>query len=384
MDAGRVFLIMAVVSFGAIRVQSQQNPGIGSRQKHMNSESDQASARAQEQNLRKPEMDKTNSPGAGVHVNPTSEKFAATMVGDTGEAKTVTLATDGALTMGAVVINNPQFFVSSSTCGGAVAANRTCVIELKFKPAQIGAQKGLLTVTDSDKSSPQMVSLTGMGISPASLSPRTTVFDTEVNGATSPKKTITLTNRSASKITDLSAGIGGTNAADFALIPESACSDTLEAHASCTYTVTFTPSAREAETGTLSVIDNGGTQTAELKGNGAGMKIKGALAYGTVANPGTKIFSLTVTNEGAMPVAVGSPVISGSNEAVFGIVPYNAGPTVYSSCANGVVMLAKGQSCTISVQFSPPAGSGKVFSATLNIYESDGKTPNTVAISGKN
>lgn len=132
-----------------------------------------------------------------MHVDPTSEKFAATMVWDTGEAKTVMLATDGALTMGAVAINNPQFFVSSSTCGGAVAANRTCVIELKFKPTQIGAQKGLLTITDSDKSSPQMVSLTGIGISPPSLSPRTTVFDTEVNGATSPKKTITLTNHSA-------------------------------------------------------------------------------------------------------------------------------------------------------------------------------------------
>jgi len=114
------------------------------------------------------------------------------------------------------------------------------------------------------------------------------------------------------------------------------------------------------------------------------MKITGSLAFGAVTNPGTKIQSVTVKNGGAMPVAVGSPAISGSNDASFGIVPYSAGPPVYSTCTNGVVILAKGQSCTISVRFTPAAGSGKASNATLNTYESDGTTPNTVAISGTN
>jgi hypothetical protein len=381
-----LFVMVLACSFGATRAQSQQNPrGTGARQNQTNIESDQQAANAQDQNLRKPEQDKTNSPGAGVHVAPTAITFPDAMVGNPSAAKTVTLTIIGAvLTMGAVVINNGEFSASSSTCTGTVADNSNCAIEIKFKPTQIGMQKALLTITDSDKSSPQMVTLMGKGTSAASLSPSTTNFETAVNGATSPKKTITLTNHSDSKITGMSAGIGGTNAADFALIPESECAGSLEAHASCTFMVTFTPSAREAETGELSVIGSGGAQTAQLKGNGAGMNISGSLAFGTVTNPGTKIQSVTVTNGGAMPVAVGSPVISGSNDASFGIVPYGSGPPVYSSCMNGVVILTKGHSCTISVRFIPEAGSVKPSNATLDIYESDGTTPNTVAISGTN
>jgi hypothetical protein len=381
-------LLFAVLtcSVGAIGVPSQQNPrGPGARQNQTNIESDQQAANAQDENLRKPEQDKTNSPGAGVHVAPTAITLQDTMAGNTSAAKTVTLTVDGAaLTMGAVVINNGEFFMSNSLCTGTVAAHSNCAIEIKFKPTQIGVQKALLTITDSDKSSPQMVTLVGNGRSPASLSPSTTTFEMEVNGATSPKRTIQLTNHSDSTITGMSAGIGGTNAADFALIPESECAGSLEAHASCTYVVRFTPSALEAETGELSVIDSGGTQTAQLMGNGAGMKISGSLAFGTVANPGTKILSVTLANGGSMPVAVGSPAISGSSDASFGIVPYSAGPPVYSSCVNDVVILAKGQSCTISVRFTPVAGSGKTSKATLNIYESDGTTPNTVAVSGTN
>jgi hypothetical protein len=385
--AARVFLFTVLAcSAGLTQAQSQQNQrGAGARPSQPGVESDQQAAREQDQNLRKPEEDKTNSPGAGVHVAPTAITFPDTMVGNTAAPKSVTLTIDAtAATMGAVIINNGEFSVSKSTCAGAVAANTNCAIEISFKPTQMGDQKGLLMITDSDKSSPQMVTLVGKGTSPASLSPSTTIFDTEVSGTTSPQKTITLTNHSDSKLTGMSAGIGGTNAADFALIPESECAGELEAHASCTYMVTFTPSAREAETGELSVIDSGGTQTAQLEGNGAGMKISGSLAFGTVKNPGTKILSVTVTNGGAMPVAIGSPAISGSSDASFGIIPYDAGPPVYSSCTNEVVMLNKGQSCTISVRFTPAAGSGHVSKATLSIYESDGETPSTVAISGTN
>jgi hypothetical protein len=385
--AGRVLLFMVLASSaGMARAQSQQNSrGTGARPNTTDVESDQAASKEQDQNLRKPEEDKTNSAGAGVHVAPIAITFPDTIVGNTSAAKTVTLTIDGAaLTMGAVLINNAEFSVSISTCTGTVAANSNCAIEIKIKPTQIGDQKGLLMITDSDKSSPQMVTLVGKGTSPASLSPGTTAFDTEVSGATSPKMTITLTNHSDSKLAGMSAGIGGTNAADFALIPESECAGSLEAHASCTYMVTFTPSGREAETGELSVTDSGGTQTSQLEGKGAGMKISGSLAFGTVTNPGTKILSVTVTNGGAMPVAIGSPAISGSSDSSFGIVSYSAGPPVYSSCINEVVMLNKGQSCTISVRFAPVAGSGTVSKATLNIYESDGETPNTVAISGTN
>jgi hypothetical protein len=381
-----ILLILALSSGVAAQQsrQSQKTPGV--RPDETNTQAAEPTANDQQQNVRKPDVDKTNSPEAGVHIDPTSETFPQTMVGNTSDAKTVTLTYTGTtpLKMGAVATNNGEFPVPSSPCDSLIAAGGTCAIKVKFKPAAIGERKALLTIIDSDESTPQFVILSGSGTSPASLMPGSTTFDTEVNGATSSKKTITLTNHSASTITSMTVGVGGTNATDFQVLPSSTCSDSLEPGASCAYYVVFTPSERDAETGTLRVTDNGGTQTADLKGLGAGMKISGSLAFGTVANPATKILSVTVTNEGAMPVGIGSATIANSGDAAYGVVAYSAGPPTYSSCAKGVVMLAKGQTCTISVQFTPPAGSGTAYNATLNVYESDGKTPQAVAISGEN
>jgi hypothetical protein len=381
-----ILLILALSSSAAAQQSrpSQKTPGVGPNE--TNTQAAEATANDQQQNVRKPDVDKTNSPQAGVHIDPTSEAFPQTMVGNTSAAKTVTLTNTGAapLKMGVVATNNGEFPIPSSPCANLIAAGGMCAIEVKFKPTTIGERKALLTIIDSDESTPQFVILSGTGTSPASLVPGATTFDTEVNGATSSKKTITLTNHSASKITGMTVGVGGTNAADFQVLPSSTCSDSLEPGAGCAYYVVFTPSERDAETGTLSVTDNGGTQTAELKGRGAGMKISGSLAFGTVANPATKILSVTVTNEGAMPVSIGSATIANSGDDAFGLVAYSAGSPTYSSCAKGVVMLSKDQRCTISVQFTPPAGSGTSYNATLNVYESDGKTPQTVSISGKN
>ncbi len=132
-DPVLLFAVLAC-SLSAIGVQSQQNPrGTGARQNQTNIESDQQAANAQDENLRKPEQDKTNTPGAGVHVAPTAITFQDTTVGNTSAAKAVTLRIDGAaLTMGAVVINNGEFSMSNSICTGTVTANSNCAIEINL------------------------------------------------------------------------------------------------------------------------------------------------------------------------------------------------------------------------------------------------------------
>ena len=94
------------------------------RPNETNTQAAEATANDQQQNVRKPDVDKTNSPEAGVHIDPTSEAFPQTMVGNTSDARTVTLTNTGTtpLKMGVVATNNGEFPVPSSPCANLIAA----------------------------------------------------------------------------------------------------------------------------------------------------------------------------------------------------------------------------------------------------------------------
>jgi hypothetical protein len=77
-----ILLILALSSGAAAQQsrQSQKTPGV--RPNETNTQAAETTANDQQQNVRKPDVDKTNSPEAGVHIDPTSETFPQTMVGN--------------------------------------------------------------------------------------------------------------------------------------------------------------------------------------------------------------------------------------------------------------------------------------------------------------
>jgi hypothetical protein len=96
-----------------------------------------------------------------------------------------------------------------------------------------------------------------LGISPMSLS-----FGNQTVGTTSVAETVTLENHTSTAISfpGSSVTFSGTNAADFGS-PSNTCGASIAAGASCTVSVTFTPSALGAKSGTLVItvtITNGG------------------------------------------------------------------------------------------------------------------------------
>ncbi len=95
-------------------------------------------------------------------------------------------------------------------------------------------------------------------LSPASLS-----FGAVVVGVTSSPQTATLSNGTAASvaITSITA-----SPADFAA--SSNCGSSLAAGSSCQIRVTFTPGSAAAESGSLTITDDSGTQTAALSGKG--------------------------------------------------------------------------------------------------------------------
>ena len=122
--------------------------------------------------------------GTGVFAiaSPASIAFGSVLMGTTSSSQTVTLTNSGAagLSISAITASGPFAVVASgTTCAapGAVAAGASCVVAISFTPKSAGQTSGSLSFSDTDASSPQIVSLSGTGldfsIAAASGSPTT-------------------------------------------------------------------------------------------------------------------------------------------------------------------------------------------------------------------
>jgi phospholipase C len=128
-------------------------------------------------------------------------------------------------------------------------------------------------VTDSGSNSPQTVQLTGTGIIAVTLGPSLLGFGNEMVNQTSAAKVATLTNDQSVPLTISSISVSG-NFAQTSNCPLSP--NTLDALASCTVSVTFTPPMLGLQNGALTVSDNASNtpQTVQLSGTGASTPIQ--------------------------------------------------------------------------------------------------------------
>ncbi len=110
----------------------------------------------------------------------------------------------------------------------------------------------------------------GSSVSGATLSPTSVTFATQTVGSTSPTHTIVLTNTGTATLTVAGAALGGPNGEEFAKTGDTCSAASVAPGATCTFAVTFTPTAAGAASATLTVNDNapGGSQTVALSGTG--------------------------------------------------------------------------------------------------------------------
>jgi hypothetical protein len=207
---------------------------------------------------------------SGISLSTSSLLFGNQIVGTRSASQTVTVVNVGTTTL---TISNIQWspnFSDSNNCGGSLAPGRSCRINVAFVPTTTGVLTGTLTITDSDVTSPQIVTLTGTGVqAAASLSPTSYNFGTVARRTTSAPFTFTLSNAGTAPLTINSITIGGANPTQFA-ISSRTCTTTLAAGSSCSINVVFTPSNRATYNATLQVSDNApnSPQTATLTGTG--------------------------------------------------------------------------------------------------------------------
>ncbi len=136
--------------------------------------------------------------------------------------------------------NSPDFAFQSNTCYPSVSAGASCTITDQFRPSQSGAETAYISIADSATGSPQLVNMTGTGVSSSlsvSLSPTSLSFGSQNIGTTSAGQNVTLTNTGSAALSISSIAVTGSNNGDFA--QTNSCGSSLAAGANCTHWCDF-------------------------------------------------------------------------------------------------------------------------------------------------
>ena len=309
-------------------------------------------------------------------LSPTSLTFGSQSVGSVSAPQTVTLSSNGTAPLHITSISASGDFAESDNCGKGVAAGSTCTFSVTFIPAASGTRTGTLTINDNAAGSPQTVSLTGTATSASgpvvSLSTSSLSFGNQPVGTTSTPQNVTLTNTGDSALSIAGIGIMGTNPGDFAQTNN--CGTSVAAGASCTFTVTFTPTASGNRSATINITDNaaGSPQQVSLAGTGIAPMVTltpTSLSFGN-QNLGTTSGAkgVQLKNTGNAVLTISSIAISGTNA------------TDFAQTNNCPGSLASGAQCNINVTFSP-TGLG-TRSASLSISDNALNSPQTASLTG--
>jgi hypothetical protein len=279
-----------------------------------------------------------------VAFSPSPEPFGNQRVGTTSVALTMTLTNsgNGAVTLAAANAvtlsggNAGDFAITGGTCAASLVLTaapgpgNTCTVTATFKPSALGSENTTLTVTFQGGTPPATDNLTGTGVFPqATPSPSPVNFNNQVINTTSGAMTLTLTN-GGTDVLHLAASnavvIGGTNPGDFVTAAGTTCTSgaTVNPAANCAINLTFTPSALNARTATLTITDDANPTTQVVTLNGSGTNpaptitsplvpsstLAGGSAFVLTIN-GTNFVTGATVNFGANPALTPTTVTAG-------------------------------------------------------------------------
>jgi len=313
-----------------------------------------------------------------VTLSPPSLAFGTVLVDTSAPPETVTLTNTGlgTLTFGtdgiAITGADPGDYTQTNTCGSSVAPGASCTITVTFTPQANGSLPAQVTLTDNASTGTQTVALTGTGAYPLlTLAPPSLGFGSVEVGYSSSKMTSTVTNSGVVTLTISKVSLSGSNPSEYSQTNN--CKKSFAPGATCTITVTFSPTATGQQDASVTITDNtsSGSNTLNLTGTGAlptASLTPNSLNFGTVTVGTTSIVKTsTLTNTSDFLLKITSITISGANAADF---------KQTNNCPVGGT-LAANKTCTISVTFTPSA----VGTATATITESDNSSAGTHTIS---
>jgi trimeric autotransporter adhesin len=240
----------------------------------------------------------------------------------------VTLTNTGGATLTGIAISitgtGSADFGQTTTCTATLASTDSCTITVTFTPSAVAAFTADLSVANNALGNPQLIALSGSGISGAPadvLTPNPLAFPTQVVGATPATMNITLSDATGTAPLTIATGgivISGANAGDF--LQTNNCGTTVAMGASCAIMVTFNPAnaTPAARTATLTVTSNAANspQSVIITGTAAPAVTPFALALSasnasqTVTAGQTATYNLQVTGTGGTSTSTASVTVT--------------------------------------------------------------------------
>jgi hypothetical protein len=312
----------------------------------------------------------TGGAAAPIVLNPISLAFPSTTINATSTAQNITISNTSSNSIALQVpsIVGADFRITGDTCGASLGASTGCTVSIVFTPTGSGVRNGTFTIIDG--AGTQSASLTGTGTSPATdaLSPLALTFAAQQLSTASPGQQITLINSGDLPLTLIAAQV---ISGDFTAV--NACGNSLNAHSSCAINVSFQPKNVGTITGLLTVSDQYRAQSVVLSGIGVappGVSLAPVSAV-SFSPTGVGVTStaqtVTLTNNGGVPLLVQSVVVSGDFAIVSGS----------NTCGNSV---AVNTACTTQVAFAPTTGGPR--SGTLTVTDNAASSPQVLSLTG--
>ena len=233
------------------------------------------------QPLRVPRLPPTATPTPttipAVSLSRSRLDFDNQRVGTSSTPQAVTLTSIGSalLAVHSVTLtgdNSDDFTQLSDNCTGArLAPGSSCVISISFAPKAAGVRSALLTIADNAADSPQIVSLSGIGVGVpvVRLTPNSLDFGQQRVGTRSEAQNVTLTNIGSDLLTLSNVIVDDVIAleaqvqlafqgypSDFIKLADNCTGASLAPGNSCTISIIFVPKATGVRSGILIITDN--------------------------------------------------------------------------------------------------------------------------------
>ena len=277
-----------------------------------------------------------------ITLNPTTLTFGSQAVATASTAQTITVTNNGGAPLVVSTLATTGDFNETDNCAGTtIAVGLTCTIQVRFLPTATGSRTGLLTVYGNVAGGQATAALSGTAnaAAPIVLNPVLVTFPSTTIGATSAVQNITISNTSGAAIALQTPSVSGV---DFKMTANT-CGASLAASTGCTVAIAFTPTASGTRSGTFSISDDVGTQTASLSGIGTSPATD-ALSPLTLTFASQQITTasaaqqITLTNSGDLPLTLIAAQITAGDF------------TVVNACGNS---LNAHSTCSMNVGFAP-------------------------------
>lgn len=264
-----------------------------------------------------------------------------------------------------------DYSVAVGSCpqpGGTLAVGASCMLQVTFSPSQSGTRTGTLSIASSATPLPLSASLSGTGAqAQLQITPDGLAFG-PVSLGLSASLSMTLLNTGTTPITGIALSITG----DYAVTAPCATT-TLAGGASCSVTLTFSPTVIGTRSGVLTVTSSDAGSPASIPLSGTG--VAGGNFALTVNGAGSA--SVTVTSGSAATYNLALTPTSGVN----GTVVLNCTPVIaaqYATCSllpSSVMLSGGAQSATATIntvtsvasaadQPAAPGGRGRSLGST--------------------